>query len=234
VFAKFKRRDIKWYFLSTTCSSKGVGSSSCIMSACCAKKLRKFVEWVNLSTAALIELMTGSCRLINLVNTMVTHQLYDCLPAKYICVCARATGSEKKTMKICTGCFEYMQQKPEGEEQADHILRRSFLDGPEVHEDCVIWLPRQPLSPAGSIICQQSSIKPGTIVFRSFKWLNRKRMHPTSTQYHMLEHLLQLGVRMICACFDIIISESITKAFIKLLQYLTQTNSIYLNKKEKL
>jgi hypothetical protein len=73
-------------------------------------------------------------------------------PNTYVCV--RATGSEKKTMKICTGCFEYMQQKPEGEEQADHILISSFLDGPEVHEDCVIWLPRQPLCPAGSIICQ--------------------------------------------------------------------------------
>jgi len=50
----------------------------------------------------------------------------------------------------------------------------------------------------------------------------------------MLEHLLQLGVRMISTSFDIVISESISKTFIKLLQYLTQTNGIYLNKKEKL
>ena len=50
----------------------------------------------------------------------------------------------------------------------------------------------------------------------------------------MLKHLLQLGVRMICTSLDIVISESITEAFIKLLQYLTQTNSIYLNEKEKL
>jgi hypothetical protein len=62
-----------------------------------------------------------------------------------------------------------MQQKPEGEEQDDHILISSFLDGPEVHEDCVIWLPQQPLCPAGSSICQYSSINPGTIVFRSFQ-----------------------------------------------------------------
>lgn len=39
----------------------------------------------------------------------------------------------------------------------------------------------------------------------------------TLTYYHMLEHLLQLGVGMICSCFHIVISKSITKAFIKLL-----------------
>lgn len=52
--------------------------------------------------------------------------------------------------------------------------------------------------------------------------------------YHMLEHLLQLRIRMISTGFDIVISESISKAFIKLLQDLSQTNSINLNKKKKL
>lgn len=42
-----------------------------------------------------------------------------------------------------------MQNKPEGEEQADHKLISSFLDGPpEAREGCEIWLLQQLQVPA--------------------------------------------------------------------------------------
>lgn len=52
--------------------------------------------------------------------------------------------------------------------------------------------------------------------------------------YHMLEHLLKLRVRMISTSFDIVVCKSISKTFVKLLQYLSQANCIQLNKIQEL
>lgn len=51
--------------------------------------------------------------------------------------------------------------------------------------------------------------------------------------YHMFEDLSELRIRMIRASLDIIISEFVPKPFIKLLQYLAQSNGIHLDEKEK-
>lgn len=63
---------------------------------------------------------------------------------------------------------------------------------------------------------------------------NWAKQRVSKDDYHMLENLLQLGIRMISTSFDIVISKSIAKSFVKLLEYLTETNRIHLNKKQKL
>lgn len=65
----------------------------------------------------------------------------------------KATIGHKKTVKkLQENCIGLILQKPEGEEQGDHILISSFPDGLEVHEDCEIQLPQQPRSPTSPMV----------------------------------------------------------------------------------
>lgn len=55
----------------------------------------------------------------------------------------------------------------------------------------------------------------------------------TRMDYHMHEQLLQHRERVICPTADIMISEPTTKVFIELFEDLSNSNSIYLNKRNK-
>lgn len=48
-------------------------------------------------------------------------------------------------------------------------------------------------------------------------YVKRERRVLNSKYYHMLENLLELGIGMIGPSFDVVIGESIAKAFIKFL-----------------
>lgn len=60
VLKRLSTSDTKWYS-SVPPSSSSEGTSSLALSACCPRNRRKLVEFVSLSSAFLIESMTGSC-----------------------------------------------------------------------------------------------------------------------------------------------------------------------------
>ena len=146
----------------------------------------------------------------------------------------KTTGKHGKISASEPEIMARWNNKPGGAEQADHKLINNSPAALATHQDCELWLPQLHQFPVSSI---REKEKKKDAPCRTHNTSGRdqiKALCLTWTTYHMLEHLLELGVRVICTSFDIVISESITKSFVKLLENLAETNGINLNKVKKL